>query len=96
MFIRDISTVMREVARILRPGAPFIFTAYEDRDAELYRLPLLDNGFAVEVYEEKPDWRRRQLALYARTVAEQAALIEEMGEGARSLIAEAEDCSLTG
>lgn len=90
MFIQDKAAVMKEAARILRPAAPFVFTAFEDRDTELYRAPLQDNGFIVEVYEEKPDWRRRQLALYERTVAEQAALSEEMGEGARPLIAEAE------
>ena len=55
MFIQDIAAVMQEAARILRPGASFIFTAFEDSNAEKYRLPLLDNGFAVEVYEEKPD-----------------------------------------
>lgn len=89
MFIQDKSTVMRETARILRPGTHFIFTAFEGRDAELYRTPLCDNGFDVEVYEEKPDWHRRQLAIYEKTVAEQGALIEEMGEGAQPLISEA-------
>jgi ubiquinone/menaquinone biosynthesis C-methylase UbiE len=90
MFIQDISVAMREAARILRPDAPFVFTAFEDRDNELYRSPLQENGFQVEVYEEKPDWQRRQLILYQRTVDEQAALFEEMGEGARILVAEAE------
>jgi ubiquinone/menaquinone biosynthesis C-methylase UbiE len=90
MFIQDQPAVMQEVARILRPRAPFVFTAFEDRGTERYRLPLQDNGFNVEVYEEKPDWRRRQLALYERTVAKQDTLIEEMGEGGRVLIAEAE------
>jgi len=90
IFIQDQTAVMKEVARILRPGAPFVFTAFEDRDTERYRLPLQENGFNVEVYEEKPDWRRRQLALYGRTVVEKDALIEEMGDGGRVLIAEAE------
>ena len=81
VFIQDQSAVMREVARILRPGAPFVFTAFEDRDTERYRIPMQANGFNVEVYEEKPDWRRRQLALYARTVAEQDALDRRDGRG---------------
>jgi ubiquinone/menaquinone biosynthesis C-methylase UbiE len=90
MYVQDQSAVMREAARILRPGPSFVFTAFEGRDAELYRIPLHDNGFNVEVYEEKPDWQRRQLILYKRTVDEQAALTEEMGEGVRVLVAEAE------
>jgi hypothetical protein len=86
----------QQVDRILRPGALFVFTAFEDRGIERYRLPMQDNGFNIEVYEEKPDWRSRQLATYEGTLAEQDALIEEMGEGALSLIAEAKDCLADG
>jgi SAM-dependent methyltransferase len=89
MFIVDKAAVMREVARILRPGGRFIFTAFEGISTEVYRAPLLENGFSIEVYEEKPDWRRRQLALYQGTLDQQDALITEMGEGAQSLIGEA-------
>jgi ubiquinone/menaquinone biosynthesis C-methylase UbiE len=90
MFVPDKSAVIREVARILRPGARFIFTAFEGKDLEHYRLPLQENGFEIEVYEEKPDWQRRQLIFYQRAVDEQAALFEEMGEGARGTVGEAE------
>lgn len=96
MFIQDKSAIMKEVARILRPGAAFVFTAFEGKNTELYRSPLYENGFNAEVYEEKPDWRRRQLALYERIAAEQVALLEEMGEGAQGFIAEAKECLANG
>ena len=90
MLVDDKNAIMREVARILRPGAPFVFTALEKGNTELYRSPLGDNGFRVEVYEETPDYRRRRLGLYERILAEQGALLEEMGEGFRALIRAAE------
>jgi ubiquinone/menaquinone biosynthesis C-methylase UbiE len=90
MFIPDIQAVMQEVTRILKPGARFVFTSFEGEPYDFYRAPLLDHGFGIEVYEEKPDWKRRQLMLYAKTIEEQAELIREIGEGARPLIEEAE------
>jgi ubiquinone/menaquinone biosynthesis C-methylase UbiE len=89
MFVPDLAAVFREAVRILRPGAPFIFTAFERQGMERYRTPLQDNGFEIEAYEEKPDWRRRLLIAYEQAVAEQDALFAEMGEGAFTLIAEA-------
>jgi ubiquinone/menaquinone biosynthesis C-methylase UbiE len=90
MFVQDKQAIMREAGRILRPGAPFVFTAFEPRDTELYLAPLRDNRFSVEVYEEKPDWSRRARAVYEGFVAHKAALLAEMGEGIRYLIAESE------
>jgi len=90
MFVQDKQAVMREAGRILRPGALFAFTAFEHRDTELYRLPLTDNGFRVEVYEEKPDWSRRMRLLWEGFVSHKAALLAEMGESIRYAIAEAE------
>jgi hypothetical protein len=53
-------------------------------------LLLQDSGFEVEEYYEKPDWRRRQVALYERVLAEQDTLIKEIGEtAARPIINEA-------
>jgi len=90
MLIQDKDAIMREVARILRTGAPLVFTALERGNTELYRSPLEDNGFRVEVYEETPDYRRRRLGLYERILAEQGVLLEEMGEGFHALITAAE------
>jgi len=96
MYLPDIVPAIKEISRILRPGARLVFTAFEGRDAEIYRQPLLDNGFEVELYEEKPNWRSRQLVLYERTVAEQAAILEELGDGAQTLIEEAKDLLADG
>ena len=90
MFIPDVNVVMKEAARILKPGARFVFTSFEGTPYGFYRSPLQDNDFEIEVYEEKPDWKRRQLLLYERTIAEQDKLFKEMGEGARPLIEEAQ------
>ena len=90
MYVPDKAAAVKEAARLLRPGARFALTAFEEENPKLYSLLLQDNGFEVEVDEEKPDWRSRQRVLYQRIVAEQEALTEEMGEGARVLIEEAE------
>ncbi len=47
MFIQDKPAVMREAARILRPGAPLVFTAFEEKGMELYRFPLQEAGLAA-------------------------------------------------
>ena len=89
MFLPDIAAAMKEISRILKPGARLVFTAIEGRNAVIYRLPLQNNGFDVEIYEEKPNWRSRVLVLYERAIAEQAAIIEESGDSGRVLIDEA-------
>ncbi len=92
-----------EEARILRSGARFVFTTWEKPNQDVptawefhgdYRLLLQDSGFVVEEYYEKPDWERRQRAVYDRYLAEQATLIKEMGEtAARYIINEAKKAS---
>lgn len=92
LMVPDKLAAVREVARILRPGARFIFTT---RDVDLPSLrgvaaaqvadhrPLLEAaGFIVEAYEEPPDWERRHRAVYAGILDAQSLLIEEMGETA--------------
>ena len=63
---------MAEVARILRPVAPFAFTAREQHAAGAtfgtparpdYRPPLRVAGLEIETYEETPEWAERQVAL---------------------------------
>jgi SAM-dependent methyltransferase len=88
VFIPDKPAVMRKAARILRPGAFIVLLAIEG-SSEFYRPLLSDSGFRVEVYEEMPDWRCRRLILYERILAEQAALIEELGDGSSTIIEEA-------
>jgi ubiquinone/menaquinone biosynthesis C-methylase UbiE len=95
-FVPDKVSAMREAARILKPGAPFAFTAFELRDSDSYRAALQESEFEVEVYEDKPEWRSKQLAVYGKVLAAQAAIIEEMGDGGRTLVAEARDCVANG
>jgi hypothetical protein len=76
------------VARILRPGARFAFTTWEQpgfserlkaQQLEDYRAALREAGFAVEVYEEPADWKRQQSATSEAAIANESALMEEMG-----------------
>ena len=96
--IQDKAAALSEVARILHPGARFVFTTWEARKVmvdPLYIMdyhPLLgDAGFEIEVYDETPEWEERQQAVYDKALADQAKLILEMGETAATLwIAEAQ------
>lgn len=81
-FILDETAAVKEVARILRPGAQFVFTAWEIDNPLMvkeYRSVLRDAGFAVDVYNETPDWERRQRAVYEKILAVKDTLIREMG-----------------
>jgi ubiquinone/menaquinone biosynthesis C-methylase UbiE len=93
---------MTEVARILRPGGRFVFTAYEtdpERAADLpilgvdivddYRPVLEKAGFAVTTYEEVPGWPEPMTATYSAVVEAKDVLTQEMGEAAtNSLVLE--------
>lgn len=87
VFVPDIDAVMAEVARILRPGARFAFTAREQHAASAtfgsparpdYRPPLRAAGFAMETYEETPQWAERQVALLRAIAAAEPQLYAEM------------------
>jgi ubiquinone/menaquinone biosynthesis C-methylase UbiE len=96
--VPDKARALRETARILRPGARFVFTTW-DRDLSPpgYPPPLPDHrpflenaGFEVENYEVQPEAEARRRAYYERVVAAEPILIEEMGmEGAQKLMFEA-------
>lgn len=89
---------VREVARILRPGARFIFTTWDidlvppgfPPQVEDHHQLLREAGFRVETYEETPAWEERERAVYEGLRAAQDDVILEMGEAAaRPLLAEA-------
>ncbi len=88
--VPDKAGALREVARILRPGARFVFTNW-DRDLSPpgYPPPLGDHrplleaaGFKVETYEVQPDAERLRRTFYERLVAAEEDLVREMGEEA--------------
>jgi len=90
LFAPDKTAAVLEVDRVLRSGARFVLTWWEtaEQDEVYYRGLLQDGGFLVEEYTEKPDWRRRQLAVHDGILVEQAALMEEMGEAAAGRLIE--------
>jgi ubiquinone/menaquinone biosynthesis C-methylase UbiE len=84
--VPDKAAALREIARILKPGARFAFTNW-DRDLTPpgYLPPLADHrpllaeaGFEVERYEGQSDAERRR-AYYERLVAAEEALAREVG-----------------
>jgi len=94
----DKASAVREVARILRSGARFVFTTWDVDAAPAFWLPQLNDhrpvlreaGFIVDSYEETPDWQSRQRAVYEGLRQEEAQVIAEMGEAAAGvLLAEA-------
>jgi len=89
-----------EVARILGTGGRFVFTTWDFEITPPGWPPQLaqhgdllrDAGFLVQVYEETPDWRRRQLAVYEGVLTAQPRLVAELGEAAATdLIGEARE-----
>ncbi len=98
----DKVAAFREVARILRPGGRFVFTAFElDRqraaglpvlgaDPEDDYVPLLEQaGFEVATYDEMPGWPEPMATTYCEVLAARPALTVEMGDVAiNALVAE--------
>jgi ubiquinone/menaquinone biosynthesis C-methylase UbiE len=95
----DKQAAINEVARILRPGGRFVFTAYE-LDAERanglpvlgtdpvvdFRGTLVKAGFQVDVYQRAPGWPEPMARTYAACIAAKRALTREMGEAAANAL----------
>jgi ubiquinone/menaquinone biosynthesis C-methylase UbiE len=88
---------LREVARVLKPGARFVLSNW-DRDLSPpgypppvsdHRLLLKEAGFEIETYEEVPGAEAQRRAIYERYVASKEALEKEMGEAVQHLMFEA-------
>ena len=90
---------LAEAARILRPGARLVFTAFEldpDRTAGLpifgvdpvedYRPLLSDAGFTVDTYEEVPGWPEPMTTTYSALLNAGEALTREMGQPAAAAL----------
>ncbi len=95
LYIPDILAGLCEVARILRSDALFIFTTWEKKRPSKvndYRLFLQKAGFKIEIYDETPDWERRQYMVYKSVLESKERFINEMGvNGARPYIYEAKN-----
>jgi SAM-dependent methyltransferase len=87
-----------EVARILRPGARFVLTTWDFTRTPPGRPPQVADhrplfaevGFAVEAYDETPDWERRQRAVHEGIIAARKELVEEFGDEGDAEIAQAQ------
>lgn len=86
-FVPDKPAALREAARILRPGARFGFTTWEQegysdrlKAAQLtdHRPALAEAGFDVEHYDEPANWRRQQNAALEGILASQRELADEL------------------
>ena len=98
-YVPDKRGAVAEAARILRPGARLVFTAFElDRDraaglpvfgvdpVENYGPLLTDGGFIVEAYEEVPGWPEPMTTTYSALLNASGALTQEMGQPAAAAL----------
>jgi SAM-dependent methyltransferase len=86
--VPDKTGAVREAARILKPGARFVFTTWElDEPFRVkdYRPLLAEAGFEVESLDETPDWERRQRAILEQSIAAKDQLTQEMGPEAATM-----------
>jgi ubiquinone/menaquinone biosynthesis C-methylase UbiE len=80
--------VMREVRRVLKPGARAAFTTWEepDRLADLAGL-FAEGGLETVVVAERPEWLKRERRIFERAQLESATSDDP---GLKSLAAEAD------
>jgi ubiquinone/menaquinone biosynthesis C-methylase UbiE len=95
LFAADQPAVFREVARITKPRCRFAFTSFELRSQSKslnagpipdYRPFLEGAGFAIEVYEESPEWESRMRAVFAGMLDRREQLERELGEPAAPIL----------
>jgi len=86
--IPDKQAVLREVARVLKPGKPFVILTWEfdiPFAVKDYR-PILDEcGFDVQEYREIDGWLERQRGIFEKILANKDALVREMGKRAAAV-----------
>jgi ubiquinone/menaquinone biosynthesis C-methylase UbiE len=87
LFVPDKEKVLREVARILKPGARFAGTTFELRaPSTAVSAPAFDAypsafkaaGFVVEAYEEARDWRQLLEGVLPAILTREAELSREI------------------
>jgi ubiquinone/menaquinone biosynthesis C-methylase UbiE len=92
VYASDITATMREIARILRPGARFVGTTFEIDSTvaeglglpvqlalQDYRPALEAAGLRIVTYEETPGWAERLRATYQALRSERERLVGDAG-----------------
>jgi ubiquinone/menaquinone biosynthesis C-methylase UbiE len=91
VYSSDIAATMREIARILRPGARFVGTTFEIDSTvaerlglpvqgalQDYRPTLQAAGLRLVTYEETPGWAQRLRATYQALVSGKERLVADV------------------
>jgi ubiquinone/menaquinone biosynthesis C-methylase UbiE len=99
VYAADIAAAVREIARILRPGARFVGTTFEidSKIAARLGLPVQDAlqdyrptleaaGLRVVIYEETPGWAERLRATYQALISEREQLVVDAGATALKVL----------
>jgi ubiquinone/menaquinone biosynthesis C-methylase UbiE len=88
--VLDKPAALREMARILIPGARLVMTTWVGGEAEFERM-LRAAGFRLLSCAETPGWRERQMAVYRGILRNRVSLEQQMGSAAAVLLEEARE-----
>lgn len=88
--VAELTTVLAEIRRVMRPGAALIATVYERagsfgaiRGAERWRAAIGDAGLALTSFADvTEEWREEMSARHERRWQERARLAEQLGADA--------------
>jgi len=87
--VHDKIQALREIKRVLKPGAPFVFTHWDLLSVEA--VPLLEqSGMSFISREDTPNWKEYQQKVYEGIKKYQQDLVTEMGDAAAMLLYEAQ------
>jgi ubiquinone/menaquinone biosynthesis C-methylase UbiE len=79
---------LMEVKRVMKPGAPFVFTHWDLLAVE--SVPIFEiSGLKFVARKDTPDWKAYQQKVYEGILAHEAELVAEMGTAANMLLYEA-------